>query len=72
MDFGKNRAMTTNDEEAVYVNLAILGFFADDRSSEAEMARTWVMATLDEDEEWFETRSLESIRLAYQSWRRTV
>jgi hypothetical protein len=59
-------------DEAIYINLAILGFSADDHSSEAEMARTWVMATLDEDEEWFETRSRESIRLAYQSWRRIL
>lgn len=58
--------------DTVAVNLEILGFQSDDESSEAEMARTWILATLDDDEEWFEKRSRQTIKLAYESWRISV
>jgi hypothetical protein len=67
---------TRNDTTGIALeverNLEILGFAFDDCSQEAEMAQTWVLATLDDDEEWFEKRSMETIRAAYASWRRSV
>lgn len=57
------------DYPGLDVNLEILGFSAADQTEEAEMARTWILATMDEDEDWFERRSMETIRAAYRNWR---
>jgi hypothetical protein len=57
--------MTT--EDIVTDVLEILGTTEDD-----EFARTWILATLDDDEEWFSFRSAQTIRLAYEIWRRGV
>ena len=56
--------------QKVYDILRILGFDLDDQSFEASYADTWVKATLDEDEGWFERRSVKEIREAYVSWRK--
>jgi hypothetical protein len=62
--FDSRDYLTGTDEEVARV-LEILG-------DSSEWARTWVMATLDDDEGWFNNRSDDAIRLAYRSWRRKV
>lgn len=52
--------------------LEILGFKPNDQSAAAEQARTWILATMDEDEEWFEKRSMFTIRTAYRTWVRKM
>ena len=48
--------------------LKILGFELDDDSDKAEIARTWINGTLDNDESWFDGRSDEFIRGAFHQW----
>ena len=63
--------MLTTSEKVNEI-LGILGFDEHDQSFEASYAQMWVMATLDDDEGWFEGRGKLEIRQAYQDWVESV
>ena len=52
--------------------LEALGYTEDDQSEEAERAKTWVYATFDDDAEWLETSTPDTIRREYAAYSKVV